>query len=168
MPPFTGLLLSILKFISCSKRESSVPQFVAQGRSTFHCSPPDPAQPSGHGNRLIQPEPGHLTNTGAVQRRKYPGGMLNYCYGTAALVGLCASRQTSRRIAQATKNWSRDARASCTCTTQDVALQRRGSSVRSHRRRLRASISNPPSKNHLQSELNLTRGGGAVRLSQRL
>ena len=38
----------------------------------------------GTGNRLIQPEAGHLTNTGAVQRRERLGGMLNYYYRAAA------------------------------------------------------------------------------------
>ena len=38
----------------------------------------------GVGNRLIQPELDHLTNTGAVQRRKRLGGMLNYYYRAAA------------------------------------------------------------------------------------
>jgi transposase InsO family protein len=38
----------------------------------------------GVGNRLIQPEPDQLANTGAVQRRKRLGGMLNYYYRAAA------------------------------------------------------------------------------------
>ena len=38
----------------------------------------------GLGNRLIQPEPDHLANTGAVQRRERLGGMLNYYYRAAA------------------------------------------------------------------------------------
>jgi hypothetical protein len=38
----------------------------------------------GLGNRLIQPDRDHLTNTGAVQRREHLGGMLNYYYRTAA------------------------------------------------------------------------------------
>jgi hypothetical protein len=37
----------------------------------------------GLGNRLIQPEAGHLTNTGAVQRHERLGGMLNYYYRAA-------------------------------------------------------------------------------------
>src|SRR3954467_3280651 len=32
----------------------------------------------GLGNRIIQPEPGHATNTGAVHRRERLGGTLNY------------------------------------------------------------------------------------------
>jgi len=38
----------------------------------------------GVGNRLIQPEPDQLANTGTVQCRKRLGGMLNYYYRTAA------------------------------------------------------------------------------------
>jgi hypothetical protein len=38
----------------------------------------------GLGNRLIQPEPDHLANTGRVQRRRRLGGMLNYYYRAAA------------------------------------------------------------------------------------
>jgi transposase InsO family protein len=38
----------------------------------------------GLGNRLIQPEPDHLVNTGAVQCRQRLGGTLNYYYRTAA------------------------------------------------------------------------------------
>jgi transposase InsO family protein len=37
----------------------------------------------GLGNRLIQPDAEHLTNTGAVQRRERLGGMLNYYYRAA-------------------------------------------------------------------------------------
>jgi putative transposase len=38
----------------------------------------------GLGNRLIQPEPNHLSNTGAIQRRQRLGGMLKYYYRAAA------------------------------------------------------------------------------------
>jgi putative transposase len=38
----------------------------------------------GLGNRLISPEPGHLGNSGEVQRRQRLGGMLNYYYRAAA------------------------------------------------------------------------------------
>jgi transposase InsO family protein len=38
----------------------------------------------GLGNRLIQPDKGHLGNTGAIQRRQRLGGLLNYYYRTAA------------------------------------------------------------------------------------
>ena len=38
----------------------------------------------GLGNRLIQPEPDHLVNRGAVQCRERLGGTLNYYYRTAA------------------------------------------------------------------------------------
>jgi putative transposase len=38
----------------------------------------------GLANRLISPEPGHLGNTGEVQRRQRLGGMLNYYYRVAA------------------------------------------------------------------------------------
>lgn len=38
----------------------------------------------GLGNCLIQPEPDHLANTGAVQRRERLGGLLNYYYRAAA------------------------------------------------------------------------------------
>ena len=38
----------------------------------------------GLDNRLIQPEPNHLGNTGEVQRRERLGGLLNYYYRAAA------------------------------------------------------------------------------------
>jgi transposase InsO family protein len=38
----------------------------------------------GLANRLISPQPAHLGNTGAIQRRQRLGGMLNYYYRTAA------------------------------------------------------------------------------------
>ncbi len=38
----------------------------------------------GLSNRLINPEPDHLGNPGAVQRRQRLGGMLNYYYRSAA------------------------------------------------------------------------------------
>jgi putative transposase len=38
----------------------------------------------GLGNRLLCPEPSHVGNTGAVQRRERLGGMLNYYYRAAA------------------------------------------------------------------------------------
>ena len=38
----------------------------------------------GLGNRLIQPDRDHLTNTGEVQRRERLVGMLDYYYRTAA------------------------------------------------------------------------------------
>ena len=41
----------------------------------------------GLANRLIQPEPGHMGNTGAIQRRERLGGMLNYYYRAAAWMG---------------------------------------------------------------------------------
>jgi len=37
----------------------------------------------GLANRLISPEPGHVTNTGVVRRRQRLGGMLNYYYRAA-------------------------------------------------------------------------------------
>jgi putative transposase len=36
------------------------------------------------GNQLISPEPGHLGDSGEVQRRQRLGGMLNYYYRAAA------------------------------------------------------------------------------------
>jgi transposase InsO family protein len=38
----------------------------------------------GLGNRLIQPEPDHLANTGKVQRQERLGGLLNYYHRAAA------------------------------------------------------------------------------------
>ena len=38
----------------------------------------------GLDNRLIQPDPVHLANTGTVQRRERLGGMLNYYHRVAA------------------------------------------------------------------------------------
>jgi putative transposase len=38
----------------------------------------------GLDNRIIQPETGHATNTGAIHRRERLGGTLNYYYRAAA------------------------------------------------------------------------------------
>ncbi len=38
----------------------------------------------GLNNRLIQPDPDHLANTGPVQRQQRLGGKLNYYYRAAA------------------------------------------------------------------------------------
>ncbi len=38
----------------------------------------------GSGNRIIKPQPGLTTNTGAVNRRERLGGTLNYYYRAAA------------------------------------------------------------------------------------
>jgi len=38
----------------------------------------------GLGNQLIRPEPGHVGNTGVIQRRARLGGLLNYYYRVAA------------------------------------------------------------------------------------
>lgn len=38
----------------------------------------------GLANQLIRPEPGHVGNTGAIQRRERLGGLLNYYYRAAA------------------------------------------------------------------------------------
>jgi hypothetical protein len=38
----------------------------------------------GLGNRLLCPEPSHVGNTGAVQRRERLGGLLKYYYRAAA------------------------------------------------------------------------------------
>ncbi len=38
----------------------------------------------GLGNQLLRPEPSHVGNTGAIQRRERLGGMLNYYYRAAA------------------------------------------------------------------------------------
>jgi hypothetical protein len=40
--------------------------------------------PETLGNRLINPEPGHLENTGTLQRRQRLGCLLNYYYRAAA------------------------------------------------------------------------------------
>lgn len=38
----------------------------------------------GLANRLIQPEPSHVGNTGTIQQRERLGGLLNYYYRVAA------------------------------------------------------------------------------------
>jgi transposase InsO family protein len=38
----------------------------------------------GLANQLIRPEPGHVGNTGVIQRRARLGGLLNYYYRAAA------------------------------------------------------------------------------------
>jgi putative transposase len=70
---------------SCLERlilfgESSLRTAVHQFMAHYHRE----RNHQGLGNRLIQPEPDHLANTGAVQRRERLGGMLNYYYRAAA------------------------------------------------------------------------------------
>jgi putative transposase len=55
---------------------TAVQNFVAH----YHCE----RNHQGLDNRLIQPEPTHLVNTGTVQRRERLGGMLNYYHRVAA------------------------------------------------------------------------------------
>jgi transposase InsO family protein len=64
----------------------------------------------GVGNRLIQPEPDQLANTGAVQRRKRLDGMLNYYYRAAACI---PRRGTARQqhALRAAVRYSNQARA---------------------------------------------------------
>ncbi|MGH9627374.1 MAG: integrase core domain-containing protein, partial [Bryobacteraceae bacterium] len=70
---------------SCLKRlilfgESSLRTAVQNFMAHYHRE----RNHQGLGNRLIQPEPDQLANTGAVQRRERLGGMLNYYYRAAA------------------------------------------------------------------------------------
>jgi putative transposase len=55
---------------------TAVSQFVAH----YHQERPH----QGLSNRLIRPEPSHVGNSGAVQRKQRLGGMLNYYYRAAA------------------------------------------------------------------------------------
>ena len=59
-------------------------KLVADSRSKLRRPLSQRTKPPRLGNRLIQPEPDHLVNTGAVQRRERLGGMLNYYYRAAA------------------------------------------------------------------------------------
>jgi transposase InsO family protein len=59
-----------------SSLRTAVQNFVAHYHGDRHHQ--------GLDNRLIQPEPDHLTNRGCVQRRERLGGMLNYYYRAAA------------------------------------------------------------------------------------
>jgi putative transposase len=70
---------------SCLKRlilfgESSLRTAVQSFVAHYHSE----RNHQGLNNRLIQAEPDHLMNTGAVQRRKRLGGALNYYYRDAA------------------------------------------------------------------------------------
>ena len=59
-----------------SSLRTAIQNFMAHYHSERHHQ--------GLGNRLIEPEPDHLANTGVVQRRERLGGMLNYYYRAAA------------------------------------------------------------------------------------
>ena len=59
-----------------SSLRTAIQNFMAHYHSERHHQ--------GLGNRLIEPEPDHLANTGVVQRRERLGGMLNYHYRAAA------------------------------------------------------------------------------------
>jgi putative transposase len=58
----------------------AVPQYGCSVADLYHCE----RNHQGLDNRLIQPEPTHLVNTGTVQRRERLGGMLNYYHRVAA------------------------------------------------------------------------------------
>ncbi len=55
---------------------TAVSQFVAH----YHRERPH----QGVGNRLLRPEPSHVGSTGAIQRHRRLGGLLNYYYREAA------------------------------------------------------------------------------------
>ena len=70
---------------SCLERlilfgENSLRKAASKFVAHYHAERPH----QGLGNRLIRPEPGHLGNNGALQRRQRLGGMLNYYYRAAA------------------------------------------------------------------------------------
>jgi hypothetical protein len=70
---------------SCLERlilfgESSLRTAIQNSLAHYHSE----RHHQGLGNRLIEPEPDHLANTGVVQRRERLGGMLNYYYRAAA------------------------------------------------------------------------------------
>jgi putative transposase len=60
--------------------EESLRTAVSEFVTHYHQERPH----QGLDNRLIRPAPGHVGNTGAVQRRQRLGGMLNYYYRAAA------------------------------------------------------------------------------------
>ena len=62
------------------KEDLVIPQYGRSVADLYH----NERNHQGLSNRLIQPEPDHLVNTGAVQRRKRLGGTLNYYYRSAA------------------------------------------------------------------------------------
>jgi putative transposase len=70
---------------SCLERlilfgENSLRKAASEFVAHYHAERPH----QGLGNRLIRPEPSHLGNNGALQRRQRLGGMLNYYYRAAA------------------------------------------------------------------------------------
>jgi putative transposase len=67
--------LDRLIFFGEEPLRTAIQSFVAQ----YHCE----RNHQGLANRLITPEPGHLGNTGEVQRRERLGGMLNYYHRAA-------------------------------------------------------------------------------------
>jgi len=62
------------------KEDLVIPQYGRSVADLYHSE----RNHQGLGNRLIQPDPDHLVNTGAVQCRERLGGRLNYYYRTAA------------------------------------------------------------------------------------
>jgi putative transposase len=60
--------------------ETSLRKFINNFVAHYHTE----RNHQGLGNRLINPEPGHLENTGTLQRRQRLGGLLNYYYRAAA------------------------------------------------------------------------------------
>jgi hypothetical protein len=67
-----------------SSMRGAVQNFVAHYHSERNHQEPD--------NRIIQPETGHVTNTGAIHRRKRLGGTLIYHYRAAARVPVMKTR----------------------------------------------------------------------------
>jgi putative transposase len=60
--------------------EESLRTAVSQFVTHYHTERPH----QGLGNRLLRPEPSHLTKTGMVQQHRRLGGLLNYYYRAAA------------------------------------------------------------------------------------
>jgi putative transposase len=60
--------------------EDSLRKAVSEFVTHYHRERPH----QGLGNQLLRPEPSHLGNTDAVQRRERLGGLLNYYYRAAA------------------------------------------------------------------------------------
>jgi putative transposase len=70
----------VLFFIDLSTRKVEIGGIGAIFVAHYHTE----RNHQGLGNRLINPEPGHLENTGTLQRRQRLGGLLNYYYRAAA------------------------------------------------------------------------------------
>jgi putative transposase len=91
LPPRSPNLNAHAERFVCSIKESCLDRLIFFGEDSLRTAIQNfvahyhgERNHQGLGNQLISPEPGHLGNSGEVQRRQRLGGMLNYYYRAAA------------------------------------------------------------------------------------